>query len=71
MKVQIVSAYRVSHLQRYGFTVRGNNTSVYPFLVDCRRAWIVNSQPKRTNCHIYTLLPPDDGQLASPKHLEV
>jgi hypothetical protein len=25
----------------------------------------------RTNCHIYTLLPPDDGQLASPKHEEV
>jgi hypothetical protein len=24
-----------------------------------------------TNCHIYTLLPPDDGQLASPKHVEV
>jgi hypothetical protein len=25
----------------------------------------------RTNCHIYTLLPPDDGQLASLKHVEV
>jgi hypothetical protein len=25
----------------------------------------------RTNCHIYTLLPPDDGLLASPKHIEV
>jgi hypothetical protein len=25
----------------------------------------------RTNCHIYTLLPPDDGLLASPKHVEV
>jgi hypothetical protein len=25
----------------------------------------------RTNCHIYTLLPPDDGILASPKHVEV
>jgi hypothetical protein len=29
MKVQIVTPYRVSHLQRYGFTVRGNVTSVY------------------------------------------
>jgi hypothetical protein len=30
MKVQIVTAYRVSQLQRYGVTVRGNVTSVYP-----------------------------------------
>jgi hypothetical protein len=25
----------------------------------------------RTNCCIYKLLPPDDGQLASPKHVKV
>jgi hypothetical protein len=30
MKVQTVTPYRVSHLQRYGVTVRGNVTSVYP-----------------------------------------
>jgi hypothetical protein len=33
-----------------------------------------DSQLKRTthtNCNIYTLLPPDDGLLASPKHVEV
>jgi len=30
MKVQSVTPYRVSHLQRYGLTVRGNVTSVYP-----------------------------------------
>jgi Na+-transporting NADH:ubiquinone oxidoreductase subunit NqrF len=30
MKVQIVTPYRASHLQRYGLTVRGNVTSVYP-----------------------------------------
>jgi hypothetical protein len=30
MKVQLVTAYRVSHLQRYVVTVRGNVTSVYP-----------------------------------------
>jgi hypothetical protein len=24
-----------------------------------------------TNCRIYTWLPPDDGQLARPKHIEV
>jgi hypothetical protein len=32
MKVQIITPYRVSHLQRYGVTVRGNVTSVYPTL---------------------------------------
>jgi hypothetical protein len=30
MKVKIVTPYRVSHLQRYGVTVRGKVTSVYP-----------------------------------------
>jgi hypothetical protein len=30
MKVQLVTLYRVSHLQRYCGTVRGNVTSVYP-----------------------------------------
>jgi hypothetical protein len=30
MEVLIVTPYRVSHLQRYGDTVRGNVTSVYP-----------------------------------------
>ena len=29
MKVQLVTPYRVSHLQRYGVTVPGNVTSVY------------------------------------------
>jgi hypothetical protein len=29
MKVQIVTPYRVSHMKRYGVTVRGNVTSVY------------------------------------------
>jgi hypothetical protein len=30
MKVQSVTPYRVSHLQRNGVTVRGNVKSVYP-----------------------------------------
>jgi hypothetical protein len=30
MKVQLVTPYRVSLLQRYGVTARGNVTSVYP-----------------------------------------
>jgi hypothetical protein len=29
-EVQIVTPFRVSHLKRYGVTVRGNVTSVYP-----------------------------------------
>jgi hypothetical protein len=33
MKVQIVTPYRVIYLQRYGVTVRGNVTSVYPPLL--------------------------------------
>jgi hypothetical protein len=32
MKVPTVTAYRVSQLQHYGVTVRGNVTSVYPSL---------------------------------------
>jgi hypothetical protein len=32
IRVQIVTPYRVSHLLRYGVTVRGNVTSVYPRL---------------------------------------
>jgi len=30
MKVQLVTPYRVSHLQHYGVTIRGNVTCVYP-----------------------------------------
>ena len=33
MKVQLVTPYHISLLQRYGVTVRGNVTSVYPPLV--------------------------------------
>jgi hypothetical protein len=29
MKVQLITPYRVSHLQRYSLTVRSNVTSVY------------------------------------------
>ena len=35
MKVQLVTPCRVSLLQRYGVTVRGNVTSVYPPLHFC------------------------------------
>jgi hypothetical protein len=39
MKVQIVTPYRVSHLQRYGVTVHGNITSVCPPVAGC--AWVL------------------------------
>ena len=32
MKVQLITPYRASLLQRYGVTVRGKVTSVYPLL---------------------------------------
>jgi len=35
MKVQLVNLYRVSHLQRFGVTARGNVTSVYPPFLVC------------------------------------
>jgi hypothetical protein len=47
----------------------GNN--VYMWQLVC----VVHLSPlahtTRTSCHTYTLLPPDDGQLASPKHVGV
>jgi len=43
MKVQLVTPYRVSHLQRYGVTVRGNVTSVYPPLERITDLQIVTS----------------------------
>jgi hypothetical protein len=46
-------------------------------LVDCLRVWMewtADSRLRhttRTNSHIYTLLPPDDGLLSSLKHVEM
>jgi hypothetical protein len=48
-EVQIVTPYRVSHLQRYGVTARGNVTSVYPPL-DVQHAQNV------TYVHFYLLV---------------
>jgi hypothetical protein len=47
--------------------------------VTCASCWPGPTRPadiqlKRTTtktCHIYTLLPPDNGLLASPKHVEL
>jgi hypothetical protein len=38
-------------------------------LVDCRQAENRLRCTTRTSCDIYTLLPADDGLLASPKHV--
>jgi hypothetical protein len=77
IKVQIITLYRVSHLEHYSVTESGNVTSVYPPSVNSPISTKpTDSQLKCTThniCCIYTrtLLPPDDGQLASPKHIEV
>jgi hypothetical protein len=53
-----------------------DNWYVLYVLVDCQLAiharWPADSHLKRTPtiCCIYTLLPRDDEQLASPKHVE-
>jgi hypothetical protein len=48
-----------------------DNWHVLYILVDCWWAWMEWNAFLRhathTNCHIYTLLSPDDGLLASPK----
>jgi hypothetical protein len=45
------------------------------FLIGCpiptRPADSQLKRTTRTNCCVYTLLPPDDGHLASPKHVDV
>ena len=56
MKVQLVNPYRVSHLQRYGVTARGNVTSVYP-PIDVRLFSL---------CH--TCLPPSRKSFAVRRH---
>jgi hypothetical protein len=68
-----VSGLLVAHHQDVAMYI-SNNGYVFYVLVDCRWAWTPDSELKlttRANCHTYTLLPPDDGLLASPKHVEV
>jgi hypothetical protein len=77
-----VSGLLVAHHQEAAIYICDSWYVLY-VLVDCRQAWIewssVPSRPAdsrlrrttRTNCRIYTLLPPDDGQLASPRLVEV
>jgi hypothetical protein len=60
-----VSGLLVAHHQEVTKYIYNNWYVVY-ILVDCRRA--ADSQRKRC---IYTLLRPDNGQLASLKHVKV
>jgi hypothetical protein len=62
----------VAHHQEVTVYVCDNWYMLYT-LVGCQRAWPADSQlihTTHTSCHIYTLLLPDDGLLASPKHIE-
>jgi hypothetical protein len=45
MKVQLVTLYRVTHLQRYEVTLRGNVASLYPPLDRAAEAQISFSAP--------------------------
>jgi hypothetical protein len=47
MKVEIVTPNRVSHLQRYGVTVRGNVTSVTHLISALRPSCEVAASAKR------------------------
>ena len=55
MKVQLVTPYRVSLLQRYGVTVRGNITSVYPPL-DKNNVITLEHSPDLAPTHFYLFL---------------
>jgi hypothetical protein len=69
-----VSGLLVAHHQRVTMYMCNKWYMLY-VLVDCQLARLgADSQLKRTTrtiCYIYALLPPDDGELASPKHVEV
>jgi hypothetical protein len=66
-----VSGLLVVHHQEVTMHICDNWYVLY-VLVDCRRADFSGlRRTTHTNCHIYTLLPPDDGLLTSPKHVEV
>jgi hypothetical protein len=75
-----VSSLLVAHHQVVAMYICDSWCVLY-VIVDCQLAWLegnsitpADSQLKRTtrtNCCIYTLLPPDDGLLASPKHVQV
>jgi hypothetical protein len=57
-----VSVLLVAHHQEITMYICDNWYVLY-VLVDCRRAWL--------EWNIYTLLPPNDGDLASLKYIEV
>jgi len=52
MKVQVVTPYRVSHLQRYGVTVRGNVRSVHQPLHDDYDSILLSSFDKEKCCRL-------------------
>jgi hypothetical protein len=71
----------VAHHQEVTMYIR-ENWYVLFVLVDFRRGWLewtIKARPAdsrlkrttRTSFCVYTLLPPDDGLLASPKHVQL
>jgi hypothetical protein len=67
-----VSGLLVAHHQEVAMYIQ------YMTIGTCFTSWstvggTTNSRLRRTtriNCHIYTWLPPDDGLLESPKHVD-
>ena len=70
MKVQLVTPCRVSLLQRYGVTVRGNVTSVYPPLAVHRLWYILCScdEPFATRSRMEMQFHPTPGSKRSQLH---
>jgi hypothetical protein len=65
-----VSGLLVAHHQEVTMYVRHNWYVLY-VLVDFRRAYRQSTNTYNTYCRICTVLPPDDGLLSNPKHVEV
>jgi hypothetical protein len=79
LRVCVVTVYFCTHMTSTMYfcvisvtVVHSYKILLYTFYLT--GSWLTDSQLKRTTrtyCCIYALLPPDDGLLASPKHVEV
>jgi hypothetical protein len=66
-----VSRLLVADHQEVSMYICDNWYVLYVFVNFGRPADSRLRRATRTNCHMYTLLPPDEGLLASPEHVEV
>jgi hypothetical protein len=62
-----VSGLLVAHYQEVAMYVCDNWYVLYVLVDFGRPDW----NGTRTDCRIYTMLPPDDGLISSPKHVEI